>query len=79
MQGTGIGYMYHWAAAQTAALLGADYFSVDSATTEAMRATCKQSGMRDEYNSESYEGAPGSVVTAALNSAVRKGWKTIMS
>lgn len=75
MQHLGIGYVYHAVAALTAGLLGVEYLAVDTAVSEPMRRLCQRIGMQDQFVMESYEGAPGTVLTEACARFGEKGWQ----
>jgi len=74
MQGKGIGYIFHWFAAQTAKDLGVTYFVVDMVTTVPMEALCNGCGM--DPNFSDYQGNPETVLASAYHNATNeKGWK----
>lgn len=74
MQHIGIGYAYHFIAAQAAVELGVDYLVVDSTATDTMRRLCTRIGMKDTFTENSYCGEPLAVCSVAKQRVAEKGW-----
>ena len=74
MQRIGIGYAYHFAAAQAAVKLGVDYLAVDSVVTDAMQSLCTGIGMKDTFTENCYCGKPQEVCPLAEQRVAEKGW-----
>lgn len=76
MQGKGIGYAYHAAAAQAARDLGVDRLVVNNCVSEPMRNLCENTGMSDLEASAafSYAGSPEALIASNQHKSSQRGW-----
>jgi GNAT superfamily N-acetyltransferase len=71
-QGKGVGYVLHAAAAEAAVELDARHIVIDDVSTDAMFGFCRQTGMKENYNS--YSLSPPLAEEAFKNKAAYRGW-----
>ncbi|MGV2292718.1 hypothetical protein AAHK20_28690 [Trinickia sp. YCB016] len=76
MQGKGIGYTYHAAAAQAAKELGVHSLVVDDCVSEPMRNLCEKTGMSDANSAAMYSfaGNPDAMIANNQSKASQRGW-----
>lgn len=75
LQGKGIGYLFHCAAAASAKALGADLFVVDDALEPGMQSLCKGARMYFLQHCDSYSIEPAAGETSFRHKAIENGWQ----
>lgn len=71
-QGKGVGYVLHAAAAEAAVELDARLLVIDDVSTDAMFGFCRQTGMKENFNS--YSLSPPLAEEVFKNKAAFRGW-----